>query len=197
MFLSLFFWVHKSISGNSHHVHQYIFIFLRRSFFKRVVLMRRAKSRRAEERPEQSRAMGRANEELFRRKEKSTRRISTLFSSFLLFWVLRLSGLFSLFFWVVSRVCTHFFAKKTERKKPLESTKREIPQKRYIKFKLCSLRNNKRYITNKREEVLFLRERGRENKKNRRDWYYIIAVVLKCRERANNNNNNNNQGVPE
>ena len=117
VFLSLFFWVHKSISGNSHHVHQYVFIFLQRSFFKRVVLMRRAKSRRAEERPEQSRAMGRANEELFRRKEKSTRRISTLFSSFLLFWVLRLSGLFSLFFWVVSRVCTHFFAKKTERGK--------------------------------------------------------------------------------
>lgn len=93
-------------------------------------------------------------------------------------------------------VCTHFFAKKTEStKKPLESTKREMPQKRDIKFKLCSLRKNKRYITNKREEVLFLRERERENKKNRRDWYYIIAVVLKCRERANNNNNN--QGVPE
>ena len=96
-------------------------------------------------------------------------------------------------------MCVHtFFAKKTEStKKPLESTKREMPQKRDIKFKLCSLRKNKRYITNKREEVLFLREREREreNKKNRRDWYYIIAVVLKCRERANNNNNN--QGVPE
>ena len=60
-------------------------------------------------------------------------------------------------------VCTHFFAKKTEStKKPLESTKREMPQKRDIKFKLCSLRKNKRYITNKREEVLFLRERERE-----------------------------------
>ena len=45
--------------------------------------MRRAKSRRAEERPEQSRAMGHANE-LFRRKEKSTRRISLTF--FLLFF---------------------------------------------------------------------------------------------------------------
>lgn len=121
----LFFWVHKSISGNSHHVHQYIFIFLQRSFFKRVVLMRRAKSRRAEERPEQSRAMGRANEELFRRKEKSTRRISTLFSSFLLFWVLRLSGLFSLFFWVVSCVHTFFRKKDREEKATREHEKRD------------------------------------------------------------------------
>ena len=66
----------------------YIFnIFLQRSFFKRVVvLMRRAKSRRLGERPEQSRAMGRANkEELFRRKEKSTRRISIPFFLLLFF----------------------------------------------------------------------------------------------------------------
>ena len=88
-----FFWVHKSISGNAHHVHQYIFISLQRSFFKRVVvLMRRAKSRRLGERPEQSRAMGRANkEELFRRKEKSTRRISIPFF-LLLFFVFGFCG---------------------------------------------------------------------------------------------------------
>ena len=97
----LFFWVHKSISGNSHHVHQYIFIFLQRSFFKRVVLMRRAKSRRLGERPEQSRAMGHPCKRRTlspEEREKYTSDFDPFFFFSSSLGVAAVSGLFSLFF---------------------------------------------------------------------------------------------------
>ena len=105
-----FFWVHKSISGNAHHVHQYIFISLQRSFFKRVVvLMRRAKSRRLGERPEQSRAMGHPCKRRTlspEEREKYTSDFDPFFFFSSSLGVAAVSGLFSLFFGSV-RLFTH------------------------------------------------------------------------------------------
>ena len=98
-----FFWVHKSISGNAHHVHQYIFLI---SFFSALslnTLLSDEKSKKQKVRRE-TRAIARdgpckQRRTLSEEREKYTSDFDSLFSSsFLRLWVLRLRGLFSLFF---------------------------------------------------------------------------------------------------
>lgn len=98
-----FFWVHKSISGNAHHVHQYIFLI---SFFSALslnALLSDEKSKKQKVRRE-TRAIARdgpckPRRTLSEEREKYTSDFDSLFSSsFLRLWVLRLRGLFSLFF---------------------------------------------------------------------------------------------------
>ena len=111
VFPSLFLGAQKHLWECTSRAPIYIFnIFLQRSFFKRVVvLMRRAKSRRLGERPEQSRAMGHPCKRRTlspEEREKYTSDFDPFFFFSSSLGVAAVSGLFSLFFGSV-RLFTH------------------------------------------------------------------------------------------
>ena len=105
-----FFWVHKSISGNAHHVHQYIFLI---SFFSALslnALLSDEKSKKQKVRRE-TRAIARdgpckQRRTLSEEREKYTSDFDPFFFFSSSLGVAAVSGLFSLFFGSV-RLFTH------------------------------------------------------------------------------------------
>ena len=126
-----FFWVHKSISGNAHHVHQYIFLI---SFFSALslnALLSDEKSKKQKVRRE-TRAIARDGPSVQTKNSfpGGKRKVHVGFRPFfLLFFFFGCCGaewtFFTFFLGVVSCVCAHIFSQKRQRARKSHSRARK------------------------------------------------------------------------